>query len=110
MANPHVLELDDETFDAAVGGADVPVLVDFGATWCQPCKALAPIVEALAAESAGTLVVAKVDVDASPSLAKRYGVRGVPMVVVLRRGERVAQHLGLTSRAKLVELVNEARG
>ena len=110
MANPHVLELDDETFDAAVSAADVPVLVDFGATWCQPCRALAPIVESLAQESAGALVVAKVDVDESPEIAKRYGVRGVPTLIVLRRGERVAQHLGLTSKAKLVALVNEARG
>ena len=108
MANPHVLELDDHTFDAAVLRSDVPVLVDFGATWCQPCKALAPIVEALAAESAGRLVVAKVDIDESPEVAKRYGIRGAPTVLVLAKGERVAQHVGLTSKAKLLELVAAA--
>jgi thioredoxin 1 len=108
MTHPHVLELDDATFDTAVLPSELPVLVDFGATWCGPCKALAPIVEALATENAGRLVVAYVDLDASPRLAARYGIRGAPTIAVFRRGERVAQHLGMTTKAGLLELASLA--
>jgi len=103
--NKNVLELDDESFDAAVLSSALPVLVDFGATWCQPCKALEPIVDALADEGVGRYVVAKVDIDAAPGVAKRYGIRGAPTLLVFRDGKKTAQHLGLTSKAKLLELI-----
>jgi thioredoxin 1 len=104
MNQKNVLELDDTSFDAAVLSSELPVLVDFGATWCQPCRMLEPIVAALADENAGRLVVAKVDIDASPEVAKRYGIRGAPTLLVFRGGKKVAHHLGLTSKAKLLEL------
>jgi thioredoxin 1 len=100
-----VIEVDDVTFDAEVLASDVPVLVDFGARWCGPCRALAPIVERLAAEHAGRFKVVKVDTDEAPAITKRYGVRAVPMVLVFRNGEKTAAHLGVASKEKLRELL-----
>jgi thioredoxin 1 len=100
-----VIELDDQSFDAAIAGADVRVLVDFGATWCGPCKVLEPIVEAIAEENAGRILVAKVDIDESPNVAARYGVRGAPTILVFDKGKKIAQHVGVTSKARLLELV-----
>jgi thioredoxin 1 len=81
------------------------VFVDFTATWCGPCKQLAPLVDQLADELAGQVKVGKLDVDESPITAGKYGVRGVPTVMVFKNGERAAQHVGLTSKAKLLDLV-----
>ena len=100
-----VIEVDDATFDEEVLRASVPVLVDFGATWCAPCRALHPIVQRIAAEHAGRIKVVTVDTDASPRTAARYGVRAVPTVLVFRAGERTASHLGVTSKEKLVALL-----
>lgn len=105
MTKKNVLELDDSSFDAAIGAADVPVLVDFGATWCQPCKILEPIVEAIAEENAGRVLVAKVDIDESPEIAARYGVRGAPTIIVFEKGRKKAQHLGVTSKQRLLDLL-----
>jgi thioredoxin 1 len=103
--NAHVTEVNDSTFEAEVLRADRPVLVEFGAAWCPPCRALAPIVERVAADCAGTLKVVMVDADESPEAAKRCGVRAVPTLVVFRGGEKRGQHVGLTTREKVVELV-----
>jgi thioredoxin 1 len=104
-ANANVIEVDDTTFDEEVLAADIPVLVDFGAPWCGPCKALAPIVARLAAETAGRVKVVTVDTEASPRTAERYGIRGVPSLLVFRKGEKTAAHLGLTTKEKLLELI-----
>ena len=102
MAN--LLTFDDSNFDTEVIGADGPVMVDFTATWCGPCRMLAPIVEKLATETEGKLKVGKVDIDASPTLAAKYGVRSVPTVMVFVDGEKKASHTGLAKREKLLEL------
>jgi len=81
--------------------APVPVLVDFVARWCGPCRVMAPIVERLAAENADRLKVVTVDTDESPRIAQRYGVRAVPTVLVFRNGEKTASHLGTTTKEKL---------
>jgi len=105
MASEKVQVFNDLNFDQEVLKATVPVLVDFTATWCGPCKALAPIVDQVAAELEGKAIVGKLDIDESPITAGKYGVRGVPTVMVFKNGERAAQHVGLTTKQKLVDLV-----
>jgi thioredoxin 1 len=100
----NVHNFDDKNFDSEVLGVDGPVLVDFTATWCGPCRMLAPIVEKLADEFAGKLKVGKVDIDANPTLAAKYGIRSVPTVMVFAGGEKKAAHTGLAKREKLLEL------
>jgi thioredoxin 1 len=101
----HVTEVDDSSFDKEVLEAKLPVLVDFVGTWCPPCRALAPIVAQVAAETVGRARVVTIDADTSPGTARRYGVRGVPTLLVFRDGEKRAQHLGATTREKLLEML-----
>lgn len=105
MASPKVKEFNDINFDDEVLKSDVTVLVDFTATWCGPCKALAPIVDQVADELDGTVKVGKLDIDESPVTAGKLGVRGVPTLMVFKNGERVAQHVGLTTKNKVIDLV-----
>jgi thioredoxin 1 len=106
MASSNNLQVfNDLNFEQEVLTSTVPVLVDFTATWCGPCKQLAPIVDQLADELAGQVKVGKLDVDDSPVTAGKYGVRGVPTIMVFKNGERAAQHVGLTTKQKLIELV-----
>jgi thioredoxin 1 len=105
MAGKNVHEFNQGNFDSEVLKSDVPVLVDFTATWCGPCKALAPIVEKVADEFAGKVKVGKLDIDANADITRKYGVRSVPTVLVFRGGEKVGQHVGLTTQDKLVKLL-----
>lgn len=105
MASDKIKLFNDLNFDDEVLKSDIPVLVDFTATWCGPCKALAPIVDQIAEELHGQAKIGKLDVDESPITAGKYGVRGVPTVMVFKNGERSAQHVGLTTKAKLLDLV-----
>ena len=105
MGSKNVLAFNDDNFEAEVLKSDQPVLVDFTATWCGPCKMLSPIVEKLADELQGKVKVGKLDIDAAPSTTARYGVRGVPTVMVFKGGERVAQHVGLTQRENLLRML-----
>lgn len=105
MASQNLQVFNDLNFEQEVLTSKVPVLVDFTATWCGPCKALAPIVDQLADELSGTVKVGKLDIDDSPLTAGKYGVRGVPTVMVFKAGERAAQHVGLTTKQKLLDLV-----
>ncbi len=104
-ASNNVQVFNDLNFEQEVLSSQVPVLVDFTATWCGPCKQLAPIVDQLANELVGQVKVGKLDVDDSPITAGKYGVRGVPTVMVFKNGERAAQHVGLTTKQKLIDLV-----
>ena len=106
MASDKVKVFNDSNFESEVLKASVPVLVDFTATWCGPCKALAPLIDQVAGEVAGRGLVGKLDVDDSPVTAGRFGVRGVPTVMVFKNGERVGQHVGLTTKARLLELLD----
>ncbi|MDB4944934.1 MAG: Thioredoxin [Labilithrix sp.] len=103
-ASKNVLEVTDENFDAEVLKADKPVLVDFGATWCGPCKALAPVVDKLADETVGKYKVVKVDIDDAPGVAQKYGIRGVPAIMVFKNGEKTASHVGVTTKDKLLAM------
>lgn len=105
MAGKNVIELNDTNFETEVLKSTLPVLVDFTATWCGPCKVLAPIVEGLADEFAGKYKVAKLDIDDAPQTTQRYGVRGVPTVIVFKGGEKKAQHVGVTNKDTLVKML-----
>jgi thioredoxin 1 len=105
MASKNVLEFTEQNFDSVVLKSDTPVLVDFTATWCGPCKALAPIVEKIADEFTGKVKVGKLDIDANPQITAKYGVRSVPTVLIFKGGQKIGQHVGLTSRDKLVQLL-----
>ncbi|MBK8252695.1 MAG: thioredoxin [Polyangiaceae bacterium] len=105
MAGKNIQVFNQSNFESEVLKSDVPVLVDFTATWCGPCKALAPIVEKLADEFQGKVKVGKLDIDDSPDITAKYGVRSVPTVIVFKGGAKAGQHVGLTNRDKLVALL-----
>lgn len=111
MANASkVLHFTDADFDAEVVQATVPVLVDFTATWCGPCRALAPIVEEIAGTYAGRVKVGKVDVDQCPQTATTYQIRGVPTLLVFKNGKVAAQSVGLIPKTKVAELLDKVLG
>ncbi len=105
MAGKNIREFTSDNFEAEVLKSDLPVLVDFTATWCGPCKQLAPIVEKVADELEGKIKVGKLDVDGAQQLALKYGVRNVPTLIVFRGGQQTGKHVGLTTKDKLVKLL-----
>ena len=105
MAGKNVIELTDENFDTEVTKSDIPVLVDFTATWCGPCKMLAPIVEKIADENIGKYKVAKLDIDDAPKVTQRFGVRSVPTILIFKAGEKKGQHGGVTNKETLIKLL-----
>lgn len=107
MAIEGVLTVTDQNFDSEVLNSDTPVLVDFGAVWCGPCKALEPIVKDVAKEYAGKLKVVKIDIDDSPGIASRYGIRGVPTVIVVKGGRELKRQVGLVPKPRLVAMFSE---
>lgn len=104
-ASKNLLTFTAQNFDAEVLKSSVPVLVDFTATWCGPCKQLAPIVEKIADDFEGKVRVGKLDIDAERSIAEKYGIRSVPTVLVFKDGQKAGSHVGLTTRDKLVNLL-----
>src|SRR5262245_34223859 len=104
MSKP--IDVSDATFAADVLDSEVPVLVDFWAAWCGPCKMIAPLVDDAVASYAGRLKVVKVNVDESPATPSRYHVRSIPTLMVFAGGAPVATHVGALSKASLAELVD----
>jgi thioredoxin 2 len=102
------LPLDDETFARTVEGSGVPVLVDFYADWCGPCKMMAPFVDELAARYQGRALVAKLNTDRAPATAERYQIRGIPTTIVFRDGRSVVQHTGAVRLPELESLLQRA--
>lgn len=108
MTSQHIIAATDLNFETEVLQSDVPVLVDFMATWCGPCRTIAPVIEELASEYQGRAKFAKVDIDASPAIAQRYGIRGVPTLYVFKDGEMVAQLVGAAPKPSIVSLIQRA--
>ncbi|MEO7109086.1 MAG: thioredoxin domain-containing protein [Polyangiaceae bacterium] len=100
--------LNEANFSSEVLASTVPVVVEFGATWCGPCKALEPILERLAAKWDVTRKVGTINADNEPALANRYAVRGTPTLLVFANGREVARHVGLTTEAKIEAIVDRA--
>lgn len=107
MASDKVHQVTDENFDAEVLQSDVPVLLDFTATWCGPCKRIAPLIDALADKTDGRLKVCKIDIDDNPRSPMKYGIRGVPTLMLFKDGEKVAQHVGALNGAQLDDFVRQ---
>src|SRR5262245_55699631 len=102
------LAVNQVQFDEIVAGARVPVLVDFWAPWCGPCRAVEPEIQALAREMAGRALVLEVNADEQPQLAQRFGVRGIPYFAVLKNGKIVSQQVGVVDRRRLRAWLDEA--
>jgi thioredoxin 2 len=94
-----------ENLDAVVTGTDVPILVDFWADWCGPCKMIAPIVDELAQAKAGQALILKLDTDRSPGITERFGIRGIPTLIAFRNGKESGRQVGLAQRAQLEALI-----
>lgn len=105
-----VVHVDDKNFKDEVLKAGLPVLVDFSAEWCGPCKMLAPVVEDIAKEYSGKVKVVKVDVDQAGSTASRYGIMSVPTLMVFNRGEVISQSVGAMSKHELKNKLSEVLG
>lgn len=99
------LTLTDQNFDEELKKASVPVLVDFYADWCGPCKMMAPIIDEIAKEYEGKLIVAKVDVDSSPQTAMKFGVMSIPTLIVFKNGQPVKQLVGYQGKEALMKVL-----
>jgi thioredoxin 1 len=102
-----VKEVNDSNFETEVLQANQPVLVDFWAAWCGPCLALAPTVDALAQQYQGSAKVVKLNVDESPATAQRYGIRGIPTLVLFNKGEEAERSIGFVSKDSLAGLIDK---
>lgn len=105
MASDLVLNLDDSNFDAEIAAATVPVVVDFWAEWCGPCRMLGPVLDQLATEKAGSLKVVKVNVDNSPNLAAKFNVRSIPMLLYIKDGAVKDTSVGVLSKDAIANKV-----
>jgi len=108
MASANVIELTDANFDVEVGGSSTPVLVDFWAPWCGPCRMIAPLIDEIADEKAGAVKVGKVNVDDNPETAAKFRIQAIPTILIFKNGEKKDQITGLTSKGDLVAKLDAA--
>lgn len=102
------IEVTEANFEEVVLNADKPVLVDFWAEWCGPCRMISPIIEELSTEYEGKAVIVKVDVDNAPAISMKYGVRNIPTLLVIKNGEVVDKHVGAAQKSALAAKIDAA--
>jgi thioredoxin 1 len=108
MASENIVEVTDNNFDKEILKSSVPVLVDFWAVWCAPCRAIAPHVAALATDYSGKIRVGKFDIDANPMVPTQFEIRSIPTLLMFKDGKVVGQLVGAVPRAKIEEMVKKA--
>lgn len=110
MASTSIFEVTDTNFDQDVLKSDQPVLIDFWAAWCGPCKALAPVVDQVAEAYKGRIKVVKMDIDSNPAIPQRYGVRGIPTLLLFKNGQVQEQIVGNVPREKIEKAIDKHLG
>jgi thioredoxin 1 len=106
--NDKITQVTDDSFEAEVLKADKPVLVDYWAEWCGPCKMIAPIIDQIANEYAGKLKVAKLNIDDNPATPPKYGIRGIPTLMIFKNGDVEATKVGALSKSQLTAFIDES--
>ncbi len=107
MSSEKVVTITDAEFESSVLQSDKPVILDFWAEWCQPCKMLSPTVEAIAGEYEEKIKVGKLNVDDNPNVATKYGIRGIPTLLFFKGGEVVQQMVGVKSKTEIKKVIDE---